>query len=56
MIANGAILPFLLFQMFVPQLIWIGALWAITFPLAMVLLIAAFRQIRVAEPPGARES
>lgn len=56
MLANGAILPFLLFQMFVPQLIWVGALWGILFPLAMFLLIAVFRQIGVTIPPEARES
>lgn len=56
MIGNGALLPFLLFQMFVPQLIWIAALWAITFPLAMVLLVAIFRQLPVQAADSARES
>lgn len=45
MIANGAILPFLAFQMFLPALIWPAAAWAITFPLAMGLLVALFRAL-----------
>lgn len=43
MIANGAILPFLALQMFVPQLIWPAAAWAVTFPASMALLIRLFR-------------
>lgn len=38
MIANGLILPFLAFQMYWPVLIWGGALWALTFPAAMILV------------------
>jgi hypothetical protein len=45
MIANGAILPFLAFQMFVPVLIWPAALWALTFPLSVLLLFKVFAQI-----------
>jgi hypothetical protein len=37
-IANGLLAPFLILQTAWPQLIWIGALWLITFPLAMALL------------------
>jgi len=44
MIANGLILPFLAFQMFVPELIWFAATWAITFPAMAVLLAAMFRK------------
>ncbi|WP_156313586.1 hypothetical protein [Erythrobacter sp. SG61-1L] len=43
MIANGAILPFLAFQMFIPALIWGGAAWGVTFPLAMALLLRHWR-------------
>lgn len=43
MIANGAILPFLAFQMFIPALIWGGAAWGVTFPLAMALLLRQWR-------------
>lgn len=45
MVANGAILPALALQMFLPWLIWFGALWAITFPLAMALLARMFRSL-----------
>jgi hypothetical protein len=44
MIANGLILPFLAFQMFVPVLIWPAAAWAIAFPAMAVLLAAMFRK------------
>jgi hypothetical protein len=45
MIANGAILPFLAFQMFVPGLIWVAAAWAITFPASAVALIRLFQSL-----------
>ena len=45
MVANGLLLPFLAFQMFVPQLIWIASAWGVTFPLAMILLRRLFRQM-----------
>lgn len=48
MVANGLVLPFLAFQMFVPELIWIAAGWGVTFPLAMILLLRLFRQLPVA--------
>jgi len=32
LIANGLLLPFLALQMYVHWLIWIAALWAVTFP------------------------
>lgn len=44
MIANGLILPFLVFQMFVPELIWPAAAWAVTFPAMAILLAAMFRR------------
>jgi hypothetical protein len=43
LIANGLLLPFLALQMYWPRLIWGGALWAITFPLATLLLARHFR-------------
>ena len=49
MLANGAVLPALALQMFLPWLIWLGALWAITFPLAMALLARMFSAM---EPDG----
>ncbi|MDE8651112.1 hypothetical protein [Novosphingobium album (ex Liu et al. 2023)] len=45
MIANGALLPFLALQMYVPALIWPAAAWAVTFPAAMVLLARLFRAL-----------
>lgn len=42
LIANGLLLPFLALQMYFPSLIWGGALWAITFPIATVALALAF--------------
>jgi hypothetical protein len=38
LVANGALIPFLALQMYWPWLIWGGALWAVTFPTAMILL------------------
>jgi hypothetical protein len=32
LIANGLLLPFLALQMYFHPLIWIAALWAVTFP------------------------
>jgi hypothetical protein len=43
LLANGALTPFLALQMYWPWLIWGGALWAITFPAAMVLLARLVR-------------
>ncbi len=43
LIANGLIAPFLAFQMYWPSLIWGGALWAITFPAAMIALARLLR-------------
>jgi hypothetical protein len=62
MIANGAILPFLALQMFVPELIWPAAAWAVTFPLSTGLLLRMFRSLRgtvvspaAGSPSGAAE-
>jgi len=46
LVANGLVLPFLLFQMFVHSLIWIAALWAVTFPGATISLAVFFRRMR----------
>jgi hypothetical protein len=42
LIANGLLAPFLLGQLAWPALIYVGALWLITFPVAMILLARAF--------------
>lgn len=45
MLANGLLVPFLAFQMYWPDLIYAASLWAVTFPVAMILLAALFRQL-----------
>ena len=45
MIANGILVPFLAFQMYEPELIYIAALCALTFPISTFLLALMFRQI-----------
>jgi hypothetical protein len=49
MIANGLLIPFLIFQMQMPGLILVAALWGITFPAATILLA---RLLRGNDRPG----
>lgn len=42
--ANGLLLPFIALQMYYRPLIWIAALWAVTFPLSTWLLAVRFRR------------
>jgi hypothetical protein len=51
LVANGALLPFIALQMYLHWLIWIAALWAITFPGATWSLALLFRQARVVARP-----
>jgi hypothetical protein len=44
LLANGLLLPFLVFQMYYHPLIWIASLWAVTFPGATVCLALVFRR------------
>ncbi|ACM57350.1 hypothetical protein [Halorubrum lacusprofundi] len=44
MIANGLLLPFLALQIYYHPLIWIAALWAITFPGVTISLAVLFRR------------
>ena len=44
LIANGVLLPFIALQMYAHSLIWIAALWAITFPGATWSLALVFRR------------
>lgn len=44
LIANGLLLPFIALQMYVHPLIWIAALWAVTFPGAAWSLAILFRR------------
>lgn len=47
LLANGLVLPFLLFQMYVHSLIWIAAIWAVTFPGSTWALAVLFRRMPV---------
>ena len=49
LVANGFVLPFLLFQMYVHSLIWIAAIWAITFPGSTWSLAILFKRMPVGE-------
>jgi hypothetical protein len=42
LLANGLLIPFLVFQMYWHSLIWVASLWAITFPVATVSLALMF--------------
>ncbi|HEY8335363.1 MAG TPA: hypothetical protein VIQ05_16340 [Tardiphaga sp.] len=42
LLANGALAPFLILQLAWPSLIYVGALWLVTFPMAMLLLARWF--------------
>ena len=44
LLVNGLLAPFLILQTAWPVLIWIGALWLVTFPVAMALLARSFRR------------
>ena len=46
--ANGLLLPFIALQMYVHELIWIAALWALTFPGSTWTLALIFRRARPA--------
>ncbi len=44
--ASGLLLPFIALQMYWHSLIWLAALWAVTFPGSMVSLALLFRRTR----------
>ncbi|NJM67200.1 MAG: hypothetical protein HC851_16760 [Acaryochloris sp. RU_4_1] len=44
LIANGLLLPFIALQMYFHSLIWVAALWAVTFPGSMWTLAIFFRR------------
>lgn len=46
LLANGVLAPFLILQLAVPQLIYIGALWLVTFPGAMLFLALDFHRTK----------
>ena len=45
LIANGLLLPFIALQMYFHSLIWIAALWAVTFPGSTWALAILFRRV-----------
>jgi hypothetical protein len=49
LIANGLLLPFIALQMYVHWLIWIAALWAVTFPGSTWSLAILFRRAKTTE-------
>jgi hypothetical protein len=49
--ANGLLLPFIALQMYFHPLIWVAALWAVTFPGSTWTLALLFRRIAT-EAPG----
>jgi len=55
LIANGLLLPFIALQMYWHYLIWIAALWAVTFPGSTWSLAIIFRRAETVERPRAAE-
>ena len=49
--ANGLLLPFIALQMYVHWLIWIAALWAVTFPGSTWALAILFRRAETSRTP-----
>jgi hypothetical protein len=47
--ANGLLLPFIALQMYFHWMIWIAALWAVTFPGSTWSLAILFRRARAAQ-------
>jgi hypothetical protein len=43
--ANGLLLPFIALQMYFHALIWVAALWAVTFPGSTLALASSFRRM-----------
>jgi len=50
--ANGLLLPFIALQMYVHWLIWIAALWAVTFPASTWTLAILFRRMETTQKTG----
>ena len=47
LVCNGLLLPFIALQMYWHSLIWIAALWAVTFPGATWTIALIFRKARI---------
>ena len=52
LVANGLLLPFLALQMYFHALIWVAALWAVTFPGATWSLALLFKRMGTADRFG----
>jgi hypothetical protein len=52
LISNGLLLPFIALQMYWHWLIWIAALWAVTFPVATWSVAVVFRRATISPAPG----
>lgn len=52
LIANGLLLPFIALQMYFHWMIWIAALWAVTFPASTWSLAVLFRRVPTREADG----
>jgi hypothetical protein len=50
--ANGILLPFIALQMYVHALIWVAAIWAVTFPGSTWSLALLFRRATTAAEPA----
>lgn len=46
LLANGLLVPFLAFQIYVHELIWVASLWGVTFPGSAIALAVLFRRER----------
>jgi hypothetical protein len=44
LVVNGVLAAPIILQLFWPALIWVGALWLVTFPVAMILLLRTFAE------------
>jgi len=51
LVANGLLLPFIALQMYAHWMIWIAALWAITFPGSTWALAVLFNRTKASEEP-----
>ena len=51
LVANGLLLPFIALQMYAHGMIWIAALWAITFPGSTWALAVLFNRTKASEEP-----
>lgn len=56
LLANGLLLPFLALQIYFHWMIWVAALWAVTFPGATWSLAVLFRRAPIDVPAGSQSA